>query len=355
MKAPFPYFGGKSKVANIVWAALGDCPNYVEPFAGSLAVLLARPHPSRLETVNDKDCMIANFWRALSKNPDAVTEHADWPVNEVDLEARHYWLVQQKESLREKLGNPEWYDAKIAGWWVWGISCWIGSGWCNGKGPWNYDGESWQKGDGDGVGIRRKLPHLGGSNGIHAIAGISRQLPHLRGSNGIHAIAGISRQLPHLGGDKGIHAANRGPLLEYMQALAERLRRVRVCCGDWSRICGPSVTHYNGLTGVFLDPPYANAERTDGLYAEDCGNVAADVTDWAMEQGHNPKMRIVVAGYEIEHKYLEMAGWTTHRWKANGGMGAGRDGRGDANQHRETLWFSPHCLAPETQGDLLLT
>jgi hypothetical protein len=313
MKAPFPYFGGKSKVANIVWAALGDCPNYVEPFAGSLAVLLARPHVSRLETVNDKDCMIANFWRALSKNPDEVAEHADWPVNEVDLEARHYWLVQQKESLREKLGDPNWYDTKIAGWWVWGISCWIGGGWCDGKGPWNYDGESWQKGAG----------------------------------------MGISRRRPHLGHSRGIHATNRGPLLKYMQDLAERLRSVRVCCGDWSRICGPSVTHYNGLTGVFLDPPYANAERENGLYAEDCGNVAADVTDWAMEQGHNPKMRIVVAGYEIEHTYLEMAGWTTHRWKAHGGMGAGRDGRGNVNKHRETLWFSPHCLAPETQGDLL--
>lgn len=38
MKAPFPWFGGKRKVATEVWSALGDVDNYVEPFAGSLAV-----------------------------------------------------------------------------------------------------------------------------------------------------------------------------------------------------------------------------------------------------------------------------------------------------------------------------
>ena len=43
MKAPFPWFGGKRRVAPEIWAAFGDVDNYVEPFAGSLAVLLERP------------------------------------------------------------------------------------------------------------------------------------------------------------------------------------------------------------------------------------------------------------------------------------------------------------------------
>jgi hypothetical protein len=47
LRAPFPYFGGKSRAAHLVWAAFGDVPNYVEPFAGSLAVLLGRPTPAR--------------------------------------------------------------------------------------------------------------------------------------------------------------------------------------------------------------------------------------------------------------------------------------------------------------------
>lgn len=42
LKAPFPYFGGKSRVAEPVWQRFDDVPNYVEPFAGFLAILLAR-------------------------------------------------------------------------------------------------------------------------------------------------------------------------------------------------------------------------------------------------------------------------------------------------------------------------
>ena len=64
LKAPFPWFGGKSRAAAIIWSRLGDVQTYNEPFAGSLAVLLARPHQPRVETVNDLDCYLANFWRA---------------------------------------------------------------------------------------------------------------------------------------------------------------------------------------------------------------------------------------------------------------------------------------------------
>jgi len=38
LKCPWPYYGGKSRVAARAWAAIGgDCHGYVEPFAGSLA------------------------------------------------------------------------------------------------------------------------------------------------------------------------------------------------------------------------------------------------------------------------------------------------------------------------------
>lgn len=48
MKAPFPWFGGKSRAAPLAWAAMGDVGAYCEPFAGSLACLLARPAPRGL-------------------------------------------------------------------------------------------------------------------------------------------------------------------------------------------------------------------------------------------------------------------------------------------------------------------
>lgn len=61
LKAPFPWFGGKSKVSDLVWSRFGDVPNYIEPFFGSGAVLLGRPHEASTETINDLDCMVANF------------------------------------------------------------------------------------------------------------------------------------------------------------------------------------------------------------------------------------------------------------------------------------------------------
>lgn len=46
LKAPFPYFGGKASVAGPVWARLGsDCRSYVEPFCGSMAMLLFQSAP----------------------------------------------------------------------------------------------------------------------------------------------------------------------------------------------------------------------------------------------------------------------------------------------------------------------
>lgn len=131
LKAPFPWFGGKSRVSHLVWNAFGDVANYVEPFAGSLAVLLGRPHAPRIETVNDLDCYLANFWRAVQYAPEEVARWADWPVNEIDLHARHRWLVAQSEFRERMRADPEYFDARVAGWWVWGICQWIGGGWCS--------------------------------------------------------------------------------------------------------------------------------------------------------------------------------------------------------------------------------
>ena len=165
LRAPFPWFGGKSRAADLIWSRFGDIANYVEPFAGSLAVLLSRPHSSRTETINDLDCFVANFWRAVQSAPDEVAQWADGPVNEADLHARHRWLLAQLPTHRMRMEHEaDYFDAKIAGWWVWGVNAWIGSGWCSGDGPWMHDEP----------GTVGKLPHLG-----NAGQGVNRQLPHL--------------------------------------------------------------------------------------------------------------------------------------------------------------------------------
>ena len=118
LSAPFPFFGGKRKVAHIVWPRLGyDVPNYLEPCFGSGAMLLGRPGGAgKIETVNDADRFIANFWRAIIADPWAVAAWCDGPVNEADMHARHQWLVDQEEFRERMHKDPHFYDAKIAGW-----------------------------------------------------------------------------------------------------------------------------------------------------------------------------------------------------------------------------------------------
>ncbi|MEL6109852.1 MAG: DNA adenine methylase, partial [Planctomycetota bacterium] len=134
LKAPFPYFGGKSAVADLVWDRLGNPDNYVEPFAGTAATLLRRPSPGKVETINDANHFVVNFWRAVKHDRAGVIEHADWAVSEADLHARHNWLLNNcnsAEFVNQMAADPEFYCAKSAGWWVWGQCCWIGSGWCD--------------------------------------------------------------------------------------------------------------------------------------------------------------------------------------------------------------------------------
>ncbi len=345
-----------------MWEHFGDISNYIEPFYGSGAVLLQRPQPFKgVETVNDKDGLLSNFWRAIKCNPEETAYWADYPVNENDLTARHLWLVNNKDKLVQQLeSDPDYYDTKIAGWWVWGISCWIGSGWCSGEGCWKSktleDGtKKLVKGGG---GVKKQRPHLG-ENGVHkklpllsGNMGVHRKLPHMGGGKG------VNRQMPTMrheldinkqeaGGGKGVQGIHQkiDSLTDYFIALANRLRNVRVCCGDWLRICGASPTiKQNGITGVFLDPPYGDdAMRQSSLYREDSGSVAALVRKWALAADGHPKLRIALCGYQKEH--LMPDSWKCVLWEATGGYGNQKKNRlTKDNRLRECIWFSPNCV-----------
>jgi DNA adenine methylase len=338
LKSPYPWFGGKSRAAGDVWQAFGVIKNYVEPFFGSGAVLLSRPdfdpEKTQVETISDVDGFVANFWRATQADPESVAYYADNPVNEIDLHARHGWLINRRERLLWSLEDPDFYDAKIAGWWVWGVSCWIAGGFCSGAGPWRHNGA-----------------HLVNSRKEEVVAGqgVNRQLPHLG-----NAGSGVNRQLPHLGNaGRGINRKG-GDLAEYITALADRMRNVRVCCGDWSRVTGPSVTEKLGITGVFLDPPYSVGTGRDmGCYPIDSGTVAHDVRAWCIEHGDNSKLRIVLCGYDGEHDMPES--WRCIEGKATNGARGGygvqrKDGTLNANGGRERMWLSPACHDVEELG-----
>lgn len=73
MKPPMVYFGAKMTVADQIIAAFPDHDGYVEPFCGSLAVLLAKPIEA-MEVVNDIDGDLMTFWRVLRDRTDELIQ-----------------------------------------------------------------------------------------------------------------------------------------------------------------------------------------------------------------------------------------------------------------------------------------
>ena len=118
---PMPYSGGKQSIAERIADTFPPHHHYVEPYAGALSVLLAKK-PAPIETVNDLNGDIVNFWRVLRDQPErlerllALTPHSraeylatrngfeDAPD---DLErARRVWvaLTQSRGSMLQRSG-----------------------------------------------------------------------------------------------------------------------------------------------------------------------------------------------------------------------------------------------------------
>lgn len=317
LRAPFPYYGSKIGASVLIERLMGPISNLVVPFAGSLGELLGRSEPAKIETVNDADGLVVNAWRAITYSPGETAAACDHPVHETTLHAAHDLLLARAPDLPALLASdPRAHDVDLAAWWIWGASCWLGSGWCrepSAKRP-------ALAGQGDrphaGRGVARPWvarPHLS-----HAGQGVAkRQLPLLRGSDGTGVGYGV-----------GINAGqNRERLVEYFAALAARLRWVRITCGDWARVLTPAVTTSHGITGVSLDPPYAHDRRSNRLYRVDDPDLSAAVRAWALENGDHPQLRITLAGKGDEHDELLAEGWTRHEWRPDG----------------EVIWASPRC------------
>lgn len=122
---PFAYYGGKTTLAPRIVDLLPPHRHYVEPFAGSLAVLLSKP-PALMETVNDLDGHLMTFWRVLRDRPEdlmrvaALTPHAraehraayDLDVTDELERARRVWvcLTQGRGNTLRKTGWRHFQD-----------------------------------------------------------------------------------------------------------------------------------------------------------------------------------------------------------------------------------------------------
>jgi hypothetical protein len=287
--SPFSHRGSKWLVAHEVWERLGDPKMYIEPFGGTLAMLLSRPATQQQvpkETVGDKDCLIAHFWRAVRKDPHSVAWHFVSPVSQIDLKARHKWLRSQRRIVEQKmLNDPDWFDSKIAGYWAWGQDLSCDGNWC-GKNE-NY----------------------------------TNTLPWSRSMS-------MVRQF------------NESELAEYYEQLALRLRNVGMVCGDWQDTVDYGMRKYQNIVGVFvdtvgvfIDPPYSKESGRKARYAVDDWEVAHAAAEWCRIEGQRENYRIAFCGLAGEHEFPD--NWICTAWESQGGR---------SRRKNERIWFSPHCL-----------
>lgn len=119
MKPPLAYFGAKVTIAEEIVATFPEHDAYIEPYAGSLAVLLAKPQ-ERMEVVNDLSEDLVTFWRVLRDRTEELihvcqlTPHSRFEMEQAkdrdipdELErARRVWvrLTQGRTGTLRKTG-----------------------------------------------------------------------------------------------------------------------------------------------------------------------------------------------------------------------------------------------------------
>jgi DNA adenine methylase len=124
----FGWYGGKYSHLDWLLPLLPKCHHYCEPFAGSAAVLLNRG-PSPVETYNDLDGEVCNFFRVLREQRDGLTQaigltpfsREDFATactldpNQTDLErARRFYVRarQVRTGLAQTASVGRWANCK---------------------------------------------------------------------------------------------------------------------------------------------------------------------------------------------------------------------------------------------------
>jgi DNA adenine methylase len=118
---PTSYYGAKARLAAWIASLLPPGRTYVEPFAGSAAVLFAKP-PSPTEVLNDLDGQVVNFFTVLRDHPDQLAralrltpyargeyQHAaSHDAAELDeVERARRWFVRVNQSISHLAGTGQ--------------------------------------------------------------------------------------------------------------------------------------------------------------------------------------------------------------------------------------------------------
>lgn len=125
----FGWYGGKFNHLNWILPLLPECHHYCEPFAGSAAVLMNRA-PAKIETYNDIDGEVVNFFRVLRTKRDQLVEaltltpfsreefslslHSDADLNELERARRFYIRARQvRTGLAQTASLGRWANCKM--------------------------------------------------------------------------------------------------------------------------------------------------------------------------------------------------------------------------------------------------
>lgn len=127
VKPPFAYHGGKAMLADWIVSLLPAHRVYVEPFAGSLAVLLAKPR-AQWEAVNDVDGDVVAFWQVLRDQPEelervcTLTPYAREelarsyePTDDPLERARRFWVRSEQGIGRKTRTRSGWQVSTLDG------------------------------------------------------------------------------------------------------------------------------------------------------------------------------------------------------------------------------------------------
>ena len=322
LTAPFPWFGAKRRWAGLIWDRFGDDLGvYVEPFAGSLAVLLHRPDPLPREVVCDTDGGICNFWRAIRSDP-SIRSRIGPTTRPFTKTSRHDtdgsfsgWSTTLPSYPRIQTTTTP----KAAGWWVWGISLWIGPGWCHTSEcqgtTATYHPRAYCKG---GTGVRclsadkessDGRPHMHNSSATGSGVSAQKQFgkrPHVKDHYGG---SGVAAQKKFASGP-GVSTKTRHDLIDWFERIATRLKGTIVLNRGWGVGLDADRAHADAhrtqaAGRILLDPPYLTEGRSK-IYGSDVvgesNRVAKESYEWAL--GHGDRYRIAYCCHENVFRFL---------------------------------------------------
>jgi DNA adenine methylase len=307
--------GAKASLAARIVALLGPHGSYVEPYAGSAAVLLAKDR-CPVETLNDIDQHVIHFYRTM-RDPDTRFRLID------ALTYTPYARVELKEATEEPA--PPIREVVRAA-----LTAAVT--------------------DTDAMTPR----HLA----IALDAALSALSPEARQTEAQASVERARRffvrtNQRYVGNDNGgwtctlkassghSNASKWANYVTRLSAVAERLQGVQIECGGAIDVLDKLVKNADPQTAVYLDPPYLRETRSGSRYRED-----------RMRSVHHElllKVAVLLPGPVVLSSYpnalyedaLGPAGWTQYRGHRKA---SGQSGKGRTAQRTEVLWANPQCV-----------